>query len=206
MEFLWRYTELPFLIHLLKAKRLTLISPCSWDDTNDSFYIETYRKRKKLKTILALCFTETRETYHHWKVFSGTTSGVSIAFYKSRLVSWAKAHGLRCESVKYYNAKELSEKKANIDNMPFTKRKAYKDENEFRLLYENDELECTVREFEIEPVIVIKRIRINPWLPIPIVASVRDTIRSIEGCESLEVYRTTLVDNLQWKKAGSSLV
>ena len=203
---MWLYTELRFLIHLLNKTRLTLVSPRSWDDTNDSFYIETYKKHKMLKTIFALCFTETRETYHHWKVFSGTTSGVSIAFYKSKLVSWAKAHGLRCGSVKYYNVKELREKKSNIDNMPFTKRKAYIDKNEFRLLYENDELEYRVMKFEIEPDIMIRRIRINPWLPKPIVASVRDTIRSIEGCESLEVYRTTLVDNLQWKKAGSALL
>ena len=205
MQFLWRFTELPFLIHLLKTKRLTLLGPKLWDDINDSHYIEMYRKRKKLKTVLALCFTERRETYHHWRIFSGSKAGVSIAFYKNKLVSWAQHQGLRYDSVEYYNIDELLAKKLNIDKLPFIKRKAFEDEKEFRLLYEDNKAVHTVMEFEIE-LEIIRRIRISPWLPKSIVESVRDTIKSIDGCEDLEVYRTTLLDNVPWKKAGGALV
>lgn len=205
MQFLWRYTELPFLIYLLKTKRLTLLSPKLWDDINDSHYIEIYQKRKKLETVLALCFTEKRETYHHWSVFSGRKAGISIAFYKNKLVSWAQHQGLRYDSVIYYNNKELLAKKLDIDNLPFIKRKAFEDEKEFRLLYEDNKVVHTVMEFEIE-LKIIRRIRISPWLPKSIVKSVRDTIKSIDGCESLEVYHSTLLDNETWKKAGDALV
>jgi hypothetical protein len=205
MEFLWRYTELPFLIHLLKTKRLTLLSPKLWDDMNDSHYIEIYRKRKELKTVLALCFTEKRETYHHWSVFSGSKAGISIAFYKNKLVSWAQHQGLRYGSVEYYNNKEIHAQRLDIDKLPFIKPKAFQDEKEFRLLYEDNQVVRTVMEFEIE-LNIIRRIRISPWLPKSIVRSVKDTIKSIDGCENLEVYHSTLLDNETWKKAGSALL
>lgn len=205
MKFLWRYTELPFVIHLLKAKRLTLLSPKYWEDINDSHYIELYQKRKKLKTVLALCFTEKRETYHHWRVFSGSKAGISIAFFKNKLISWAEQMGLRYDSVEYYNNKEILEKKLNIDKLPFIKRKAFEDEKEFRLLYEDNNDVHNFMDFEIK-LEFIRRIRISPWLPKSIVKSVRETIKSIDGCEDMEVYRTTLLDNVPWKKAGSAVI
>ena len=205
MQFLWRFTELPFLIHLLKTKRLTLVSPKKWEDKNDRHYIDIYQERKKLKTVLALCFTEKRETYHHWKVFSGSMAGVSIAFYKHKLISWAKHHGLRYGSVEYYDYNKLRTMKLNIDKLPFIKRKAFEDEREFRFLYEEKKAVHDLMEFEIE-LNFIKRIRVSPWLPESLVKSVKDTIKSIDGCKDLEVYRTTLLDNVSWKKAGGEIV
>jgi len=206
MKFLFRFTELPFLIHILKTKRLTLLSPNSWADLNDSYYIDLYRKKRHLQSVLALCFTETRETYHHWRVFSGNNAGVCITFYKNKLVSWAEGQGLRLAPVEYYNIKELRKKKPNIDDLPFIKRSAYRHEKEYRLIYEDKNEKRMAMDFEIQPNILIKRIRVNPWLPKPIFRSVKATIKNIKDCESLEIYRTTLVDNLEWKKVGESIV
>jgi hypothetical protein len=38
-----RYTTLPVLLDLLREKRLTLVSPTSWPDRNDSFYLEQHK-------------------------------------------------------------------------------------------------------------------------------------------------------------------
>lgn len=206
MQFLWRYTELPFLLHLLKTKHLTLLTPNTWDDQNDSFYIDLYRKKKGFKSVLVLCFTEIRETYHHWNVFSGSRAGISISFYKSKLVSWADDQGLRHASVEYYNNKELRKNKPKLDSLPFIKRKAYQDEKEFRLLYEDKNNNYLFKDFEFEPNIMIRNIRINPWLPKSIADSIKSTIKSIDGCESIEVIRTTLLENDQWKKIGETIV
>ena len=60
IPFLNRYTSLPVLLDALVHKRLTLLSPTSWEDRNDAYYIERYKETKKLKTVLALCFTTKR--------------------------------------------------------------------------------------------------------------------------------------------------
>ena len=61
-----RYTDSPALVYLLKEQKVTLLDPQSWDDSNDSYYLRLYRERKRLQSVLALCFTQASETYHHW--------------------------------------------------------------------------------------------------------------------------------------------
>jgi hypothetical protein len=60
------------------------------------------------------------------------------------------------------------------------------------------------KDSEIDPGIT-RRIGISLWLPEPIRESVKNAIRSIDGCAPLEVYRSTLVGNSEWKKAGGEL-
>ena len=72
-EFLRRYTDVPALIYFLRERKITLLDPQSWDDSNDSHYLTLYREKNRLRSVLALCFTQTSETYHHWRVFSGGT-------------------------------------------------------------------------------------------------------------------------------------
>ncbi|HNC85208.1 MAG TPA: hypothetical protein PK999_19310, partial [Nitrospira sp.] len=61
-----RYTDIPALTYLLTKQKITLLDPKSWDDSNDSHYLSLYKQRNKLKSLLALCFTQADETYHHW--------------------------------------------------------------------------------------------------------------------------------------------
>jgi hypothetical protein len=78
-----RYTELPFLLDFLRTREIALLSPSSWDDKNDAHYLDAYAKAKaEAKSaspgaVRALCMTEASETYHHWKVFSSGSSGMS---------------------------------------------------------------------------------------------------------------------------------
>ena len=75
--FLNRYTSLPVLLDMLVHKKIVLLKPSSWEDKNDSYYMERYREERNLETLVAICFTKKRETFHHWKIFTNGASGVS---------------------------------------------------------------------------------------------------------------------------------
>ena len=103
-----RYTELPYLIDYLRTCEIALLNPSSWDDRNDSFYIEQYAAKTGSKGIYALCLAEASETYHHWKVFSSGSGGVCIEFEKNELVRNAeKTQGLKADSVSYKTISQM---------------------------------------------------------------------------------------------------
>ena len=64
-----KYTNLAALIHFLQTKQITLLNPSTWDDKNDAYFLEEFKNIQGFTTVLAICFAETYETYHHWKVF-----------------------------------------------------------------------------------------------------------------------------------------
>jgi len=197
-----RYTDLPPLLHLLKSKKLTLLSPKSWDDRNDSYYLEVYKRKRKLQSVLALCFTEGSETYHHWRVFSGGSSGICIEFNKALLLSTLNGTtGIRSKEVIYRKLKELRAAAPNINDLPFLKRYPFRDEKEFRIIYEDKEREMETKDFDID-VHAISKIIMNPWMPKALFKTVKELIRDIDGCVDIEVTRTTLVDNEEWKRLG----
>ena len=200
-----RYTELPFLLDFLHTKELALLSPISWDDKNDSFYLDAYAKKKGLKTVFALCLTESGETYHHWKVFSAGSSGMCIVFDKDRLLEWTKSiPSLRADSVNYRTLREMTSAKLACEDLPFLKRQAFQDEMEFRLF----SAPATAPEGPLRlpiPFSTIDRIVMNPWMPKAVANHVKATIRGLDECKTLKVYRSTLVDNEAWKKFASSV-
>ena len=119
-EYLRRYTDIPALIYLLTEQKITLLDPESWDDSNDSHYLALYRDKKKLKSVLALCFTQANETYHHWRVFAGGASGVCIRFKRSELLSATKKRaGLRTGSVTYLTLGKIRHKRLATQRLPF---------------------------------------------------------------------------------------
>lgn len=86
-KYFYRYTDLATAIHLLKNRQITLLDPMKWDDKNDVFFMKKYKELMKAKTLLAICFVQGGETYHHWKLFSDGPHGVSINFEKDGLLS-----------------------------------------------------------------------------------------------------------------------
>jgi hypothetical protein len=66
-QVLRRYPDIP-LLYLLHSQSITLLDPASWDDTNDSYFLLKYKLKKNLQSVLALCLTQTDETYHHWHI------------------------------------------------------------------------------------------------------------------------------------------
>lgn len=203
MSKLFRYTSLPVLLDILSKQQLTLLNPKTWDDSNDSYYLELYKKRKKLKTLLALCFTSRSETYHHWKVFSDGISGVYIQFDKDILLtSLDSLSGIGYESVKYPLIKKLRSAPPELEELPYLKRRPYRDEKEFRVIYKNkfEEYPTKSLDFKLE---AIKKIKLSPCLPNGISKTVKDVIKGIDGSSKIRVSKTTLVENKVWKNIAT---
>lgn len=199
-----RYSDLPSLLHLLLRKKLTLLSPKLWDDKNDSHYIEAYKQGKRLESALVLCFTEASETYHHWRVFSNGSSGICVEFDKSKLLlvleglAPIEQRKVTAKRVQYKKIKELRESPPELTEFPFLKRYPFRDEKEFRIIFEDKKNALETKELDIE-LSSIRRLILNPWMPKSLFGTLKELIRRIDGCEKLVITRTTLVDNEEWK-------
>jgi hypothetical protein len=203
-----RYTELPFVLQILQSKSISLLNANSWDDKNDAHYVECYRKKSKLKSVLALCLTEASQTYHHWRIFSQGASGACIYFKRPDFLKWvSETAGLEGKKVLYKNIKQLTEEVGNgkieLADIPYIKRKAYQNEAEFRLIFESDKLK-KIKTFPL-PLSIIDRVVLNPWLPPSTVASLKLLIGKIDGCENIPVFRATIVQNDEWRKLADAI-
>ncbi|MBZ5694304.1 MAG: DUF2971 domain-containing protein [Acidobacteriia bacterium] len=203
-SYLRRYLDLPALIYLLRERKITLLDPRSWDDSNDSHYLALYREKKELKSVLALCFTQANETYHHWRIFAGGSSGVCVRFKRSSLLKATKVEpGLRVRAITYLTLDEIEKRTLVIEDLPFLKRYAFEDENEFRMIYESDTLKRPKLDIDI-PLSCIDRITLSPWIHYDLFKRLKQVLRSIDGCSALSVVRSTLVSNEEWKAHGEN--
>lgn len=199
-----RYTDLTALIDILSKKRMVLLDPTSWDDKNDVYFMESYKDKRKLNTLLALCFTTKYETYHHWNVFAPNSSGVCIRYKREGLTQCLNnVAGVKFQPVEYKEIKMLQDTGLSLSDVPFLKRYPYIDEEEFRAIYESEKIEI-IKEIPFN-ISIIDRIVLSPWLPDPLVETVKHTIKGIEGCENIAVYKTTLLSNNNWKKTLENL-
>ncbi|HRN87406.1 DUF2971 domain-containing protein [Hyphomicrobium sp.] len=194
-----RYTSLVAAIQILRQRRLTLLNPELWDDRNDIYSIRKYMEAVQARSILALCFAQQFETYHHWRVFSQGMDGVCLEFDRERLLAAFEGNPqIRYGSVEYYELRKLREAPLTVEELPFIKRFPYQDEKEFRIVYVDTEQLLSFKDFEID-LGAIRRINLSPWMPGALSDSVKETIRSIPGCENIRLNRSTLVENEQWK-------
>jgi hypothetical protein len=197
-----RYTSVPALLHLLQNRQITLLSPTLWDDKNDTFFMNQYKQRKKVKSVLALCFTMADDTYHHWKVFTQRSDGARITFRRKEfLAAFAKVKGIRKGPVKYKRVKDVQSFRPAVTELPFLKRHPYRDEKEFRIIYTDQKEEIETKGFDID-LACIERVTLSPWMPKSLKDAVKSTIHSIPGCEKMKVFRSTLLENEQWKRSA----
>jgi hypothetical protein len=194
-----RYTDLSRLFYLLAERKLTLLDPSRWDDRNDSYCLRRYREAKKHRSVLALCFVQSSERYHLWKVFGAGSSGVRIKFKRNVLLkAMDKVPGLRHDEVQYLTLKELKGS-FKVDSLPFLKRYGFLGEEEYRLVYGSNK---HLAKFDIDiPPDCIKSVKLNPWLDEDSFKRVRDAIRKVDSCwKSLEVAHSSLIDNEKWRE------
>ena len=192
-----RYTSLPFLIDILKEKRLTFVYPKYWDDKNDFNFVNKYKKDSDLTAVLALCFTEFRETYFHWKIYSDGVSGVCIEFDKDLLLTqFQKFKGIKSGYVDYKTLRQLDN-----NEIDFTKRFGFKEENEFRIIYEVPR-GSPVKKFKPIELNCIKRIIFSPWIPTPVYNANKAVLEEITKSNFIEIDRSTLTNNKTWKQLG----
>ena len=202
---LLRYTNLPILLDMIEKKQITLLNPSSWEDRNDSFYVEKYREKKRLKTVLALCFTTKRETFHHWKVFAGNSGGVCIRFNADKLLTCLESvSGIRSGQVTYRLMRDLKSNPPSVDELPFIKRRQYKDEAEFRILYEskNKTFQSKTCSIDLE---CIERITLSPWLPLSVAKTIKKVIRQMPDCSSIQLIRTGVIEHSNWQNVADNL-
>jgi hypothetical protein len=202
-----RYTNLAAVVHLLQSRAITLLNPATWDDKNDAYYMAEYKRLKQAKTVLALCFAETAETYHHWRVFSHGADGVCIEFNRDRLLTvWSRDESVRTRAVAYKEIQQIRGQAAlALEDLPFIKRFPYRDEKEFRVIFVSQDEALEYKDYPIE-LSWIRRITLSPWMSKTLAASVKKTLKSIPGCSMIKISRSTLVDNDAWKGFTARLV
>ena len=200
-KILRRYTNLAATIHHLNTKTITLLDPKSWDDKNDTFFLDQYKCKKQAKSVLALCFSLAPQTYHHWKIFSGGGDGVCIEFDKEKLLESIDSNG-RCKhrEVNYKKIGDIQSQKPGDDELPFLKREPYKDEQEYRIIFVdmNQKVEFKSVDIQLDS---IRRITLSPWMPEALAKSVKGTLKEIDDCGSLEIYPSKLIEYEKWKNA-----
>jgi hypothetical protein len=203
-DYVRRYTDIPALVSLLTERKITLLDPASWDDKNDSRFLELYEEKEKLHSLLALCFTQADETYHHWRVFANGTAGVCVRFDRAALIKAVKqVDHIRVGTVRYLTMTEIRDEKLDVHDLPFLKRYPFQDENEFRLIYESCDEEVGHLDVTI-PLSSITRITLSPWMPKALSNNLKDLLRSIDGCSKLDIARSTLIKNEEWYNRGKT--
>jgi hypothetical protein len=198
VQVLNRYTSLPIALDVLVQKKITLLNPETWEDRNDAYFLERYREEMNLQSVLAICFSRHRETFHHWRVFSSGCSGVCIEFDKSLLQSIPNQPAYRHGNVEYYWIKDLQKDKPRLDKWPFLKRKPFEDEREYRIIFETASESLRAHSIPIN-FGSIRKITLSPWLPKAVATSVMDVIRNIPECAGLKVSCSALIDNAGWR-------
>lgn len=194
-----KYTNLAACIHLLQTKQITLLTPASWDDRNDRHFMAEYKKRKGLKTFVAICFAKDVDTYHHWRVFSPNSDGVCIVFKKQSLLRpFTRLEGVFHRSVRYERIRDLAALSPKVKDLPFIKRDPYRAEGEYRITFEHRDHEVEAQGFPIS-LDCIEAIVLSPWMHISLVESVRKTLKAIDGCDQIAMYQSTLIQNEKWQ-------
>jgi hypothetical protein len=154
----------------------------------------------KYNTVLGICFSSAKETFHHWKIYASGMSGVCIEFDKDKLIDAIIAlHGVKSKVVSYKWIMDARKDKPKISDLPFLKRKPYEDEEEFRIIYSDKSQIMQTYDISITPKF-INKITLSPFLPKTLFKSVETAIWNIEKCDALRIVRSTLLENEEWKK------
>jgi hypothetical protein len=191
---------------MLHSESITLLNPATWDDKNDAYFMSEFKRLKKAKSVLALCFAECLETYHHWRVFSHGGDGICIEFDKEMVLStFENDTQIMSGVVNYKTLPQMSSrKKISVDELPFIKRKPYQDENEYRIVYTDTAISTESQDYHLDRS-WIRKIIVNPWMPRALAKSVKLSITSIPGCSDIPVSQSTLTNNEMWKELTSKV-
>ena len=203
MKELRRYTSIPSLIDIIHNQALTLLDPGTWTDKNDVYAMNQYRTHspKKIKTLLALCFTEAEETFHHWNVFAGNSNGVCIVFDKDALIACIEEReNCRHGSVTYLKSNEFQFDKLTIEELPFIKRNGYDDEMEYRVVYEDSLDHRCLAGIPIN-ISCINKIVFPPQIPSALLSSFSEVILRMENVRDYDIAidRSQLTDDILWQ-------
>jgi hypothetical protein len=185
---------------MLRDRQITLLDPAKWEDRNDAYYIAEYKRRLNAKRVLALCFTESSERHHHWRVFAGAADGVCLIFNKAKVLAAFDGDGRVTHRPVEYRAIASLQKEAPVDlqRLPFLKRYAFAGEDEYRVVFTDAEEDGEFKRYPLE-LTCIERITAAAWMPRREFVSARRAVRAIAGCEGIKFERSSLLENERWK-------
>ncbi len=197
-----RYTNLASLVSILKNKELTLLDPSTWEDKNDSHYLRQFAERKG-QSLYLLCFTSALETAHHWRAFSSGTDGVCIKIFAKPFKDYLNTiKEIVHREVQYKRINQVETEPITIDQLPFLKRHAFRDEVEYRVIYRK-KAPSTLRTHAIPlDISLIKEIILSNSIHKSLRDPIVELLQGIDGCENIQISRSTLNENLRWKRAS----
>jgi hypothetical protein len=206
-KFIRRYTSISATIDILRRKEIVLLDPQNWDDRNDRYFMNLYKKQRKIEGLYGLCASRASETYHHWRVFTGPADGACVELTRAPLEKMlGSKSGVRFGNVEYMKYQDLEELTGkDFDRLPFVKRQGFSDEEEYRIIAESSSAQETAYPIPIK-LGWINRITINPWLADSITESVIAALKQLPGCDNLRVQKSRLIDSSRWKRGGDYVV
>ncbi len=166
-----------------------------------------YKQQLGDNGLYGLCAATCSETYHHWRVFTGTADGACIEIKRQLLErELVGLEGVCFGEVKYLLLEEVERlKTADLEHLPFLKRIGFAAEKEYRIIAKTVDAQQPAVSIDF-PLRLISKIYLNPWLPKAIAESVTATLRGLPDCEKLKIQRSHLIDSGRWKKAGDLVV
>lgn len=105
------------------------------------------------------------------------------------------------KSVTYLKLEEIRQRNLKIAELPFLKRHAFEHEDEYRITYTSKSAKLASLDIAI-PMACIEKITLSPWMHPSLSSYVKQTLHDIKGCAGLNIVRSTLIGNAEWKKLG----
>lgn len=194
-----RYTNLASAIHILRTSRITLLSPSTWEDKNDAHFMAEYKRQKGAASVLALCFADHHETYHHWRVFAPGSDGVCIEFDRSRLLASFSDARVRHKAVDYVTLDAVGRMTTvELEDLPFMKRFPFRPEGEYRIVFVDDVDEHATFDVPVD-LACVTHITLSPWMATPLASSVKETLKELRDASSIPIHQSTLIKNDDWQ-------
>ncbi len=192
-----RFTTLPFLLDMLRRKKLTLLNPAFWEDFNDRETIEIYRKRVNAESIYALCLSYDDDNIHHWNAFASGTSGVCIRFSPNRLLGQLSLQGIKHDKAEYVRVRDLADFNYSLEKLPFVKREPFEAEKEYRLIVTSNQPQQGTYEVDID-INFIRQVTFSSKLPETVFEATKAMIREFFPDFQGKIYHSTLYKNERW--------
>jgi hypothetical protein len=146
-----------------------------------------------------MCFTQTSDRFHFWKVYASGSWGVRLEFDKKLLLnSTSDNQYIRHGEVNYLKINELRHQHLDVESLPFIKRWPYNDENEYRLFVEHHKGEEAVNRIGID-LSSLKRITLSPFATDDHQKLMREQLRLSLGQLDVRISNSTLLNNGPWK-------
>lgn len=138
---------------------------------------------------------------------------VQIQFDRSQLTeAIRKRRGMvQCRDVEYLTHDQLEalgnvrRRTDPIPRLPFIKRNGFRDESEFRIIYESKTRRILTINIPI-PMSCIKGVKLSYKLRLNDYNAIKKQLLSMKGCQGMKIRRSNIIESKKWMAAGDALV